>query len=317
MKFLTKMIFVLLISSCASGLFTEVDYDPQTVFIQFDKSHNRTPSSKKKRGPQSFVKTVKLKIKDVSDRPTTKVYFPRKYKSSKKKLPLILSLHGYKGGKTLQHLYLPLFRHINSKNFVLMVPEGVKDEKNFRFWNASKFCCDFNERKIDDAKFLKTLIDHAKKNYKIDPSKIFIFGHSNGGFMAYRMACTYPTEITGVVNLGGAAPQNDCNPKHGVRVLHIHGTKDDVIKYEGTDYHLSAKESVKNWVSYNQCEENSEQPQKRKIRSKGLGPFFTEIESTLWNKCWGPSVDLWTVKNGSHAFPKSNKLTRKILDYFF
>lgn len=317
MNFFIKILFIFLTYSCSSGIFQEVDYDPQTVFMRFDKSHNRTPSSKKKRGPQSFSKVVKLKIKDIPERSSTSVYFPKSYKTSKKKFPLVLSLHGYKGGRTLQNLYLPLFRHVNSKKFILMVPEGVKDEKNFRFWNASKFCCDFGKRNIDDAQFLKSLLDHAKKYYKVDPSKIFIFGHSNGGFMAYRMACKYPDEITGIASLAGASPKNDCRPKHGVKVLQIHGTKDDVIKYEGNEFHLGAQETVKNWVTFNQCEENEGQPLKRKIRKKGIGPFFTEINSTIWNKCWGPSVELWTVENGNHAFPKSNKLTRKVLDYFF
>ncbi len=42
---------------------------------------------------------------------------------------------------------------------------------------------------VDDTEYLVNLIDKIASSYPIDREKVYIFGHSNGGFMAHRMAC--------------------------------------------------------------------------------------------------------------------------------
>ena len=38
----------------------------------------------------------------------------------------------------------------------------------------------------------------------VDPQRIYVVGHSNGGFMSYRLACTRADRIAAIVSLAGA-----------------------------------------------------------------------------------------------------------------
>jgi membrane protein implicated in regulation of membrane protease activity len=57
---------------------------------------------------------------------------------------------------------------------------------------------------VDDSTYLHRLLDAVKSAYRVDPTRVYFVGHSNGGFMAYRMACEHATEITAIVSLAGA-----------------------------------------------------------------------------------------------------------------
>jgi polyhydroxybutyrate depolymerase len=41
------------------------------------------------------------------------------------------------------------------------------------------------------------------KKYKVDDSQIFIVGWSNGGHMAYRLACEMSDRIAGIASFAG------------------------------------------------------------------------------------------------------------------
>lgn len=66
----------------------------------------------------------------------------------------------------------------------------------------------------------------------IDPRRIGLVGHSNGGFMALRMACEASDLVTAVVSLAGSTWKEDssCAPAtFPVNVLTLHGDNDDTI----------------------------------------------------------------------------------------
>ena len=60
-------------------------------------------------------------------------------------------------------------------------------------------------------------------------------GHSNGGFMSYRMACDHADLVTHVGALAGSSffEEGRCAPVRPVSVFNIHGTWDLVIRYTG------------------------------------------------------------------------------------
>jgi polyhydroxybutyrate depolymerase len=37
--------------------------------------------------------------------------------------------------------------------------------------------------------YLGAVIDDVAAHYTVDPKRFFVIGHSNGGFMAHRLAC--------------------------------------------------------------------------------------------------------------------------------
>ncbi|MFW7381055.1 MAG: alpha/beta hydrolase family esterase [Oligoflexus sp.] len=169
---------------------------------------------------------------------------------------LILFLHGYGSNSADMDRYLGLSRQQDQFGFALLFPEGLVDSSSRQFWNATSFCCDFEQTQVDDSAYLRALIEEAVQKYNIDPQRIMVWGYSNGGFMAYRMACDHADLISGIVNLTGAMhlDPNQCRPTQPVDILHIHGTADEVVSYSaGKQTQPGAEASVAAWAQFNRC----------------------------------------------------------------
>ena len=72
------------------------------------------------------------------------------------------------------------------------------------------------------------MIDEAMVHFNIDTQRIGVFGHSNGGFMGYRLACDISDRLTHVIRFAGTtwADSASCGEVEPVSVLQIHGTWD-------------------------------------------------------------------------------------------
>jgi len=55
----------------------------------------------------------------------------------------------------------------------------------------------------DDLGYIGALIDELKKRYAIDPARVYVTGHSDGAFMAYRAAYDLSDRITAVAPFAG------------------------------------------------------------------------------------------------------------------
>ena len=167
------------------------------------------------------------------DRPAT-YYVPPSY-DGVTPMPLILSLHGYSANAEGFEAYFKLREATDASGVMLVVPEGTTNPMGAHFWNASGACCNFFNSSVDDVAYLGGLIDEASMHFAIDTKRVYIVGHSNGGFMAYRMACDRSDIIAGIVSLAGLpyADADDCQNSEPVSVLHVHGVFDAVIPFDG------------------------------------------------------------------------------------
>src|SRR4029079_2491638 len=88
----------------------------------------------------------------------------------------------------------------------------------------------------DDVGYLDAVIDDVEQRYNIDTRRVFVAGHSNGGFMAHRLACDSADRVTGIVSLAGVTWEAAalCQPSAPVAVLQVHGDHDDTIPFSGT-----------------------------------------------------------------------------------
>jgi len=151
-------------------------------------------------------------------------------------LPLLVVLHGYGANPFIQSLYFSFGSYVSEKKFHLVYLTGTKDSKGKRFWNASPSCCNLDGSKVDDVQYVSEAIDAIRG--KLPVSKVFIAGHSNGGFMALRLACDLGNKIDGIFSLAGADVQRICAPRmyKEFRTVLAHGMKDDVISTKGGSY---------------------------------------------------------------------------------
>lgn len=194
-----------------------------------------------------------------------KVILPLQY-SSKEKWPVVVLLHAFTATGEGQDKYLTLRYRTSLRGFILVTPEGTKtptgtkgrkgeDLGEKQFWNATDVCCDFGKTMVNDVQYIKNVLKTVADKYKIDSERIYLIGHSNGGFMANRLACEPDLSFAGVAVLAGGTfknPQN-CRNQQPTKYLHIHATDDDTIAYGGTDEYAGATEALAQWQTRNGC----------------------------------------------------------------
>lgn len=234
--------------------------------------------------------------------------------------PVIIYLHGYTSSSLAVERFMGLTSAAKSKGFISIFPEGTIDAFGATFWNATPACCNFFESTVNDSDYLRTLIKEISIKYPIDKRRIYLAGHSNGGFMANRMACEHSDQIAGIVSVAGAifSDVKDCKATQPVAVLQVHGVQDTVITYEGGNLngqlYPSANQTVRSWAKINGCKAG---PVKSK-QNLGIEKSSKNLETAVltFSKCKsGTSVQLWTMSGVGHT-PKFNEtFTQKALQF--
>ena len=149
---------------------------------------------------------------------------------------LVIALHGGGGDGDQFETSSRLTEKANAAKFIVVYPNGVKSTGVLKVqtWNAGG-CCDYaRDNNINDVKFISQLIDKLVANYKINPKKVYATGHSNGGMMAYRLACELSNKIAAIApNSSTMVVTLPCNPSRGVPILHMHSVNDTRVPYNG------------------------------------------------------------------------------------
>lgn len=218
--------------------------------------------------------------------------------------PLLVVLHGF-GPLTgvVQAAFLGLLDMVDEKDLVLIHPDGTLNDDGDRYWNGASFCCD-PDNAIDDVGYLSGLIEEAKQTYNIDEKRVYLLGHSNGGFMSFRMACEASELITAIVSLAGStfAEAADCQPASlPVSVLALHGTADSTIFYDGVaDSYPSAVDTVEGFASAAGCDINSPTVIGNVDLVASVEGEETEQVAYTTGCQAGVDAALWTIQDGVH-----------------
>ena len=254
-------------------------------------------------------------------RETPPVHVPAGYDSAVA-TPLIVLLHGYTLSGEGQDAYMGLSDLVDDYGFLMAAPDGTKEngpDEN-RFWNASRSCCNFFESEVDDSTYLADLIDSIKGDYNVDDTRVFLVGHSNGGFMSYRMAHDHSDTIAAIASLAGAdQSEGRPTPDDPVHVLQIHGTADTVISYEGGVFrggapHPAARESVEAWAAHNGCATTGVDTGTFDLDG-GLDGAETVVTRYASGCRPGGSAELWTITDGSHSPDLSEHFSRRVVEW--
>ena len=184
-------------------------------------------------------------------------------------------------------------------------------------------CCDFTNSGVDDVGYLSGLIDAIQQQRNIDPDRIYVIGHSNGGFMAYRLACERADLLAAIASLAGATffDPLDCNPSEPVHTLQIHGTADATINYQGGVIpanlvsYPGAVATVETWAGYNGCAIMGEPIQPDLDLDSGLAGAETMVTRYATNCMPGGSSALWTIEGGGHLPQVSQSFGPLLIDY--
>ena len=251
------------------------------------------------------------------DRPVT-VKVPSSYDPATP-TPLLVLLHGYSATGAIQDLYFGLTPVAEARGIVYAHPDGTTDTSGNQFWNATNACCDFGATGVDDVGYLLGLVDEISAKVNIDPKRIYFAGHSNGGFMSYRMACEASDRIAAIVSLAGAgyADAEACGASEPLSVLQIHGDMDATVLYAGGTLgapHPSAAESTSYFAALAGCDAALTDGGAPLDLDSGLAGAETTVQ-TYANCSAGVDVELWTIIGGGHIPSLAPGFAEKLTDF--
>jgi poly(3-hydroxybutyrate) depolymerase len=143
-------------------------------------------------------------------------------------LPLVFAIHCF--GCSAMTMFPSFIQHSNEHNFVLVVPEGIKNS-----WNA-RHCCGYAlDKQLDDVGFISNIQSKLSNEYAfVKPQFTYATGWSNGGFMVMHASKLF----RGIAPISGFIAGIDSELKRGGvsvgKPLFIHqGIDDPFVRYSG------------------------------------------------------------------------------------
>lgn len=165
-------------------------------------------------------------------------------------------------------------------------------------WNAGGDCCGLAPQwGLDDAAFIVAAVAQTSQRVSIDPTQVYAAGMSNGGMMAYQLACT--TTIFAAIGVVAGTQLGPCINPPPISIIHVHGTDDPIVPITGIagpDTGLTPilgppiRDLVNSWRIVDRC--------------GGTIESATGGVVSLTSMC--PSnraVALVTIQGGGHAWP--------------
>jgi polyhydroxybutyrate depolymerase len=225
-------------------------------------------------------------------------------------LPVLVVLHG-RGLNPTQIERITAFPAVVGPAIVVY-PAGYHQS-----WNAGACCGPAHAEGVDDVGFLRAVVgDVLATQPDALPRSVFLAGYSNGGRMAYRMACADPGQFAGVAAVEAVAVYR-CPGSTPVPILSLASTGDPLLRIgvhaaPRTIEHYAqptVDDVVAEWRANNGCRNSA--------TTSARGSLLT----TRWLGCArGAPVELSLYLGGSHAWPGGDGATpaarRVVWDFF-
>jgi polyhydroxybutyrate depolymerase len=216
-------------------------------------------------------------------------------------LALVLAFHGGLGTAAYMPALTGFSRKADREGFLVAYPNGSGALEDRLFtWNGGT-CCGYSSREnVDDVGFVRAVIDEIAAHFPVDPRRIYATGISNGGILSYRLACEMGDRIAAIGSVAGTQNLPACAPSAAVAVVHIHGTADQHLPFEGgvgskslagVEF-ASVAESIDFWRNADRC------PGEARVEVSG------SVTHTTYSPCAaGTAVELYAIEGGGHAWP--------------
>lgn len=235
------------------------------------------------------------------------IHVPEQWKADQP-LPLVMALHGGGGGALYQadDAIYGLISKSGQAGFIAVFPNGISPARSgmLATWNAGNCCARARDENVDDVGFLRAVLQDVGRRTGVDEKHVYAIGMSNGGMMAYRLACEASDVIRGIMAVAGTDNTTACRPARPVRVLHIHARNDDRVLFGGgageqfrnealvTDF-VSVTDTIDKWVGLNHARATP-----RRILS--VPGAWCDLHEAAAD---GAPVQLCVTETGAHSWP--------------
>jgi len=176
------------------------------------------------------------------------LYIPNSYDGTSA-VPLLFNFHGFGGNASEFMTYADMRAEAESDTFILAYPQGSCLDGSSH-WNACPTGGD-NKSDADDFGFIELMINDISAQYNVDMERVYAVGYSNGGMMVYGLANYKSDLFAAVASVSGAMLDCTGPTSHPMPVVHIHGTSDGVLPYNGDNDWSSAQSTLDYWINFN------------------------------------------------------------------
>ena len=210
-------------------------------------------------------------------------------------IPVIIQFHG--GSGTSKEAYYSegnLNGVADSEGILMIYPQA--EISTGSVWNTLH-SDEGNKVSADDFGFIEAIIDLLDEDNRIDTSRIYVAGYSNGAAMAYQIACHLNDRIAGFVVHSGNFPLEEvinneypCNIAGETPGLIFNGTADMTRPLDGIPtYAVSVRDGAQWWADQNDSVSKT-------TSQDG------NIERTIYASEAGTEVQLFIVEGGGHVW---------------
>jgi polyhydroxybutyrate depolymerase len=205
------------------------------------------------------------------------VDFPEEYENSTgDSYPVLLALHGGTGSAQGFANTNGLIEMGEREGVVVVHPDGkgLFDEK-IHVWNTGYLDTQLSD--ANDYRFISQLVSTLVETHRIDPRRVYVVGHSNGGMLTHELAARYPETFAAAAPVAAPVGGYPCSgpescsvytppePERPTSVITVQGTADKHVLYEGGNpkkslsrrprYDYSAQQTIDWWREQNDCAE--------------------------------------------------------------
>ena len=176
------------------------------------------------------------------------LYVPNSYNTANA-VPVVFNFHGFGGSASQYMMEADMRSEAESGTFILVYPQGSCLDGSSH-WNPCPSGGD-NKSSADDLGFVELMITEISSQYSIDSERMYAAGYSNGGMMAYGLATHKSDLIAAAAAVSGAMLECSGTIQHPMPVVHLHGTSDAVIPYDGNSQYSSVQNFLDFWIDFN------------------------------------------------------------------
>jgi polyhydroxybutyrate depolymerase len=220
---------------------------------------------------------------DGTDR-TYLLHVPEKLKEP---AALLLSIHGNGGNALSQERLSGYSRLAEDEGFIVVYPQSRKDQ-----WHV------YSEEPMD-VRYVDVLLADLAGRYKIDAKRVYANGISLGAQFAWRLACERPNIFAAAGLVAGGYP-GVCNMPR-IPLIIFHGTKDDILPYDGADSLMPVRDFARGWAARETC----------RLASEGEIVFEQgDAKGERWQCDPVGEVILYSLEGKGHSWPGSGRMPR-------
>jgi polyhydroxybutyrate depolymerase len=222
--------------------------------------------------------------------------------------PAVIVLHGGGGNAENAVQMTGMDRIAMREGLIVVYPNGTAGRERGRLltWNAGHCCAAAMAGNVDDAGFVAAVIDTLVASGRVDASRVYVTGMSNGAMLAHRLGRELSTKIAAIAPVVGAVFGDEGPSAAPVPAFIIVGADDEIVPGAGGPLRVRASlgggsaadhdvapavDQAAYWARTNGCTEP--------MRTQGKASSIIE-----WRTCTsGAPVIFHSVAGNGHAWP--------------